>query len=899
MSAKPILIRPWRLTTIVTVTVIVLLGVLLAFTYVTYRNVLENRRNAEIENAMAIGRAMAGELDAFLADIESTTLAMSIGIGGQSGTHSQRSVGPYLKRVIQNYEGVRAIFVTDPSGRVMAADSGIGIGTDLSSRPYLRALRTGTSKTWSDALVGMQSGQVTLTFGRVILYPDGRVRGYLLAAFYPKGLVERLAARLPPAARITLIDRKGFVLHTTYDPDLPVAQRDVSGDTRIREALRGRPVRISERGLAFSQDTRFGALIPIPRTGWVLAVSRPLDPVEMQIRDVALRQAGGIALVATLTALVGLFIGHRLTRPVRTLAQTAEAIARGERPIVPSVRGPAEVLQLAAGMQAMTRAVSEREDTLRFLAEAGKQLSTSLDHETILRNLARLAVPSMADWCVIYLKNDDGSIRRLEVVHDPSKTDLVHRLAGAGALPLDERNPVVQAMKTGKSLLSPEISDTTLRAAARDDEAYQLIKALGLKSNMIVPMVVREQTIGAISFSTAESGRRYAPQHLTIAEELAHRAALAVDNARMYARERGIAVTLQRSLLRKDLPEMPGVTVATRYLPAKTEAEVGGDWYDVFAFPDGRIGMVMGDVAGRGIEAASVMAQLQHALRAYALEGHAPVMVLERLNALLELKDMATLIYLIFDPATWTVTYANAGHLPPLTIAPNGQVSTFGEGSPPLGGSPLTLYRESTVTLTPGSTIVLYTDGLIEVRGESIDVGMARLAQVVTERGGGDLEALLDRILSVMLNSEGAADDVALLALRAEALDPARIMLRIPATPNSLPLVRHTLRRWLTQAGATSEDIYDISVATAEACANSIEHAYQAADARLEIEATLQDGQIIVTVRDWGQWREPRGKHRGRGLILMRGLMDAVQVIPSDGGTTVQMRRRLKREVRA
>jgi len=897
MSAKPGLIHPWRLTTIVTVTVAVLLGVLLAFTYLTYRNVLKDRHTAEIENAVAIARAMAGEVDAFLSDLESSTLAIAVGIGGQNGPYTQRSVGPYLKRVIQNYQGLRALFVTDAGGRVLAADSGAGLGTDLSSRPYVKALRSGASAVWSDALVGMQSGQVTVTFGRVIRHPDGRVRGYLLAAFYPRRLVERLAARVPPTARVILIDRQGFILHITSDPDLPAALRDVSADLRVREALTGRPVRIADRGL-ISQDPRFGALVPIPRTGWVLAVTRPLEPVQMQIRGPALRQAGGIALVATLTAAVGLFIGHRLTRPVRTLAQTAEAIARGERPIVPSVRGPEEILQLAAGMQAMTRAVAEREDALRFLAEAGKQLSSSLDHETILRNLARLAVPSMADWCVIYLKNDDGSVRRLEVVHDPSKTDLVHRLA-AGALPLDERNPAVQAMKTGKPLLVPEVSDDMLRAAARDDEAYLLIKAVGLRSNMIVPMVIREQAIGAISFSTAESGRRYAPQHLAIAEELAHRAALAVDNARMYARERGIAVTLQRSLLRKDLPELPGVTVATRYLPAKTEAEVGGDWYDVFAFPDGRIGMVMGDVAGRGIEAASVMAQLQHALRAYALEGHAPVMVLERLNALLELKDMATLIYLIFDPATWTVTYANAGHLPPLTIAPNGQVSTFGEGSPPLGGSPLTLYRESTVTLTPGSTIVLYTDGLIEVRGESIDVGMARLAQVVTERGGGDLEALLDRILSVMLNSEGAADDVALLALRAEALDPARIMLRIPATPNSLPLVRHTLRRWLTQAGATSEDIYDISVATAEACANSIEHAYQAADARLEIEATLQDGQIIVTVRDWGQWREPRGKHRGRGLILMRGLMDAVQVIPSDGGTTVQMRRRLKREVRA
>lgn len=889
-------IRAWRLGTSVTVTAGVLLVLLLTFTYLTYRDIFNDRRNAEIENTVAIGRAMAGEVDAFLADLENVTLAIAVGIGAQEGAYTQPAVGPYLKRVIENYEGLRALFVTDRSGRVLAADSGAGIGTDLSSRPYVKALAAGTPVVWSDALVGIQSGQVTVAFGRVILNPDGKVRGYLLAAFYPKRLVERLAARVPPTAHISLLDRQGFVLHTTSDPNLPAAERDVSKDTRVMEALTGRPVRIANRGLPFSQEARFGALIPIPRTGWVLAATRPLEPVEMQIRGPALRQAGGIALAATLLAAVGLFIGQRLARPVRRLAETAEAIARGERPIVPTVRGPAEVMQLAKGMQVMTRAVAEREDALAFLAEASKQLSSSLDHETILRNLARLAVPSMADWCVIYLLNDDGSVRRLEVAHDPSKADLVRRLAGA--VPLDERHAAVQVMKTGKPRLIPEIPDDMLRAVVKDDEAYRLIKAVGLKSSMVVPMMSRGQPIGAISFATAESGRAYGPQHLLIAEELAFRAALAVDNARMYARERGIAETLQRSLLRKDLPEMPGVTVAARYLPAKTEAEVGGDWYDVFALPDGRIGMVMGDVAGRGIEAASVMGQLQHALRAYALEGHAPAVVLERLNALLELKDMATLLYLIFDPATWTLTYANAGHLPPLTIAPEGQVAMLEDGSPPLGGSPLTLYRESTVTLTPGSTIVLYTDGLIEVRGESIDMGLFRLIRAMEGAGAVDLEALLDRILMVMVGGQGAADDVALLALRAEALDPARLRLRVAATPNSLPLVRHTLRRWLAHSGATPADIYDISVATAEACANSIEHAYQAADARLEIEAMLRDSQIFVTVRDWGQWREPRGKHRGRGLILMKGLMDTVQVAHSEDGTTVQMRRRLKREAR-
>src|SRR5206468_4161290 len=324
-------------------------------------------------------------------------------------------------------------------------------------------------------------------------------------------------------------------------------------------------------------------------------------------------------------------------------------------------------------------------------------------------------------------------------------------------------------------------------------------------------------------FASAESGRRYEQDDLVVAEGLAHRTALAVTNARMYAHQRSIAETLQRSLLRKELPQLPAMSVAARYLPARPGVEVGGDWYDVFLLPDTRIGMVMGDVAGRGLEAASVMGEIQHALRAYALEGHPPGVVLSRLNRLLELKEMATVLYLVFDPDSWSVRFANAGHPPPLVISPVGHAALLEAGAPPLGSSPLTVY------------------------GERI---------------------------------------------------PASLALRLPAAPGSLPVLRHTLGRWLAQAGAGESDIYEISVACAEGYTNSIEHAYRAADAQVEIEANLVDGEVDITIHDRGKWREPRGEHRGRGLALMRGLMDDVQVARTDQGTTVRMRRRLRREAR-
>ncbi|MGH2399618.1 MAG: ATP-binding SpoIIE family protein phosphatase, partial [bacterium] len=348
------------------------------------------------------------------------------------------------------------------------------------------------------------------------------------------------------------------------------------------------------------------------------------------------------------------------------------------------------------------------------------------------------------------------------------------------------------------------------------------------------------------------------------------------------------------------LPEFPGIAIASRYLPARQEAEVGGDWYDAFALPDGRVGLVMGDVAGRGIEAAAVMGQLQNAVRAYAMEGHAPGVILERVARLLDLREMATVIYLAFDPPAWTIHYANAGHLPPMVIGPDGTVSLLLEGgSPPIGGAAEALFKEERVSVAPGSAIVLYTDGLIEVRGEPIDHGLDRLVRAASGQSPDQPEALLDHLLSTLLGGSAGADDVALLALHATLLDPAHLRLRLNAVPASMPLLRHTIRRWLDQAHASAAEIFEISVAASEAFSNAIEHAYAAADGQIDVEGELMREDLTLTVRDWGRWRQPRGTNRGRGLGLMRGLMDNVTVTPESTGTIVRMSRRLHREVRA
>jgi anti-sigma regulatory factor (Ser/Thr protein kinase) len=193
--------------------------------------------------------------------------------------------------------------------------------------------------------------------------------------------------------------------------------------------------------------------------------------------------------------------------------------------------------------------------------------------------------------------------------------------------------------------------------------------------------------------------------------------------------------------------------------------------------------------------------------------------------------------------------------------------------------------------------VILFTDGLVETRGESIDERLDHLLRSARGGRGGPPGELLDHLIASMLEGEAAADDVALLAVEVDALDAAHVSLQFPAVPTALPRLRHTLRRWLEQAGIAPTEVFEITVAVSEAFNNAVEHAYGASDAVVEVDARLTDGDLRVQVQDWGQWRAPRGTHRGRGLGLMRGLMDDVDVTPGETGTLVSLRRRLRREV--
>ena len=415
-----------------------------------------------------------------------------------------------------------------------------------------------------------------------------------------------------------------------------------------------------------------------------------------------------------------------------------------------------------------------------------------------------------------------------------------------------------------------------------------------MRSVISVPLMAGGVVTGVIQVGLPEPGR-FTEDDLLLLRLAADRVGLAIDHVRVYEREHRIAETLQRSLLPERLPTLPGLEVAARYQAAASEAEVGGDWYDVIPIDSSRVGLVMGDVAGKGLAAASMVGRLRSAMRAYALEGHDPQTVVDQLNQLVwsELEDsqMATLVYMVVDQSEATMSWVNAGHLPPLVLEQGGARFLEGPSSVPLGVMPYAQYEAGVADLPSGATIVLYTDGLVERPGELLDHGLERLAEAASHAGGGT-ERLCNELLEQLVPGGAAADDVAILALHAPEVSE-RFTLTLPALPGELASMRALLRRWLRQTDGGEDDVAEILIATGEAAANAIEHGGN--DAPFEVAGFLDGDEVNITVTDHGSWRDNSPERGGgRGLVLMRELMDEVEVTRAAEGTSVRMKRRLR-----
>jgi anti-sigma regulatory factor (Ser/Thr protein kinase)/putative methionine-R-sulfoxide reductase with GAF domain len=460
--------------------------------------------------------------------------------------------------------------------------------------------------------------------------------------------------------------------------------------------------------------------------------------------------------------------------------------------------------------------------------------------------------------------------------------------AGVGLeVPLDKENFAGRVAKERRAIF---VEDVQANGNGRGTFEPGLLES-ELRSVLGVPLVAEGAVRGVLRVASVTPGR-FDSNDASLLALIADRAALAIGNARLYDREHRVVETLQRSLLPSRLPQPPGTFITARYRPGGDD--VGGDWYDAVWLEDGTIGLAMGDVAGHGIEAAALMGQLRNVLRAYAVETPSPEDAVTRLNRLLgrERSAMATLTYAAVDLNAGRLRYTSAGHPPPLVIGPDGETEFLWQArSCPLGVGQNDALDAAEADLPPGSTLLLYTDGLVEVPGETLDAGLERLRRCVN---GGDHapDPLCDRVMSELADVSGR-DDIAVLALQSMPLDRDLISLQVSTDGPSLRAARGVLLRWLDHHGAAREEANDIALAAYEGCTNAARHGYGFGDETFTLEAEHTDGEVALTVRDSGSWREPGANDFGKGLVLMRGLMDDVDVDRGPDGTVVHMRRRL------
>jgi serine phosphatase RsbU (regulator of sigma subunit)/anti-sigma regulatory factor (Ser/Thr protein kinase) len=533
--------------------------------------------------------------------------------------------------------------------------------------------------------------------------------------------------------------------------------------------------------------------------------------------------------------------------------------------------------QEAGGVATADEALARLGDVQR-LTEAALAY---LDLEDLLNELlARVVEILQVDTSAILLLDDDG--RTLAARAAKGLEEEVER---GFRLPIG-RGFAGRVAATRAPVVIPDLDNSPVTVI------NPLMREKSVRSLLGVPLIVGGDLIGVIHVGSL-THRNFTESDIELLQLVADRIALNIEHSRL-AVQGTVAQTLQRNLLPRGLPQVPGFELAARYLPAAKESAVGGDWYDALRLGHRRLGLSIGDVAGHGMAAATHLGQLRSAVRAYALDVENPTEVMRRLARFADLEQsrMATLIYATLNLDTGELVFARAGHPYPLVVRASGEaVFLDGAAGPPLGTGAAADYDAQAITLEAGDTLLLYTDGLIERRGQQLSEGEARLV-AAARAAPGDPELLCQAIIRDLTQDIDMADDIAVLAVQAVALE-GDLEAEVPARAEQLSNLRHLVRRWVAANHGTDDDCASFAIAVSEACANAIKHAYGPEDATIMLDAELSGEDATIRVRDRGRWRAPRGGNRGRGIPVMEEFMDDVEISTGEEGTTVELRRRL------
>jgi PAS domain S-box-containing protein len=445
-------------------------------------------------------------------------------------------------------------------------------------------------------------------------------------------------------------------------------------------------------------------------------------------------------------------------------------------------------------------AVKNAELRSHFLAETSRQLASSLDYAQTLRNVGWAAVPQIADWCGVDLVDERGRRERVVAAHrDPDKLALAERLREFEPERLDPDQGIGRVVRTGESQLYPEITDEMLVPAAVSEEHLRLLRELGMRSVLIVAIRTPARILGTMSLVSAESGRRFSDDDIRFVEQLADRAAVAVENARLYRAQTCTAVTLQRSLLPETVPQIGGWQVSALYRPAGSEpqVEVGGDFYDFLPTQQGWL-VVIGDVTGKGVQAASLTSLMRHGARFAAQTDARPAAILQRLDtALKQRSEVAPCTALCLRLGDDALTLCSAGHPMPLSISARGEIRELGMPQLLLGIGMVYVWRDEQLAVDRDATILLHTDGVTDVRGAHGRFGEQRLRAVLRRHAGAapdELLAHLDEALGAF--QVGAQpDDTAMIALRRQPATKPVGSRAVPARASGASARARTERR--------------------------------------------------------------------------------------------------------
>ncbi|MEU8656193.1 GAF domain-containing SpoIIE family protein phosphatase [Actinoplanes philippinensis] len=468
-----------------------------------------------------------------------------------------------------------------------------------------------------------------------------------------------------------------------------------------------------------------------------------------------------IALIAELAEVCSSEVCLRIARIAAEETRLAAEEARGA---AEEARGAAEEAR---------RAAESAHHQLELLAELTESLAATMDVAEAMRRLGDIVTAALADWCVVAVADDPGGAACVSAAHcDPERAADMARLAElAAGSHIDLRAMILAVRSRGRPVRSAD-GDAEMRSRISDAELAEITARAGFGASLIVPVVspVRRRALGAILLVNRPDRPAFSAAEEWTAAEVGRRAGLAVENGRLYREQRHVAEVLQRSLL-TELPVLPGIELHARYLPAQDGAAVGGDWYDAFAQPDGSVVVAVGDVSGHDIEAAATMGQLRNLIRGDAYgRDEEPGALLTALDQTLHgLRVSASATAVLARVRTcWSgyeVGFANAGHPPPLLLLPDGQVQVWWVPPEPLLGLPPRDEPRTTARrfVPAGSTLILYTDGLVEDREQLLDDGIARLSAVLRENASRSGDELCARLLEV---APRRSDDIALLLVR-------------------------------------------------------------------------------------------------------------------------------------